>query len=213
MKVRFIVQDGCPAPVSEFGAPLPDDIKALVSFSPVLWDGIVLSEQRMAAGLSDWPHLYELRTSEARGRAMADVEHAERLNKVALAHHLSEENEAGTAIVQAARGLSVEHNYLHHGWGVAPDGIIFVVAHGSLKNLAQLGKRAGASHLLITENGGSTQIGIRQASGQFRPLVESYYFREPSIAMLAMELAPDKVIFEGCSDLTAMAVSDRTAEI
>jgi hypothetical protein len=209
MKVRFIAREGRPEPVNEFDEPLPRDLKALLSFSPVLWDGVTLSEERMAAGLSDWPHLYDLRTSDARGLVGADVEHAERLTQVALAHHLSGEDEAGAAIVQKARGLRVEHNYLHHGWGVAEDGIVFVVAHGSLKKLGELAKRAGCSHAIITENGGSIQIGLRRADGQFRPLAESYYFREPTISMLAMELASDKVLFEGRSDLTMIADSDQ----
>lgn len=211
MKVRFILRNGRPEPVTESGDPLPDDVKALVSFSPILWDGALLSEGAMAAGLSDWPHLYELRTSEARGSFKTDIERADRLTRVSLAHHLSTEDEAGAAIVQEARGLEREHNYLHHAWGVSPDGIVFLVAHGSLEKLAELARLSHCSHAFVTENGGSPQIGQKPANGRFRPLVESYYFREPTLAMLAMELVPDKVIFEGRSELTSMVASDGIA--
>jgi hypothetical protein len=49
----------------------------------------------------------------------------------------------------------------------------------------------------------SLRMAVRRSSadGPFRPFVESYYFREPSIAMLMTELAPDKSIFEGQTDL------------
>src|SRR5262249_28157501 len=155
-------------PIADSGAALPDDVKAVVSFSPVLWDGIVLDDDRIVPGLSDWPHRFELRTSEARGRVEEDLRRAARLTEVARAGHLASEDEAGFAILREAHGLDMEHNYLHHGWGVAPDGLLFVVAHGSLRALAELAQQAGASYLLITENGGSPQIGLRPPNGELR---------------------------------------------
>ncbi len=203
-KVRFVLRNGTPTPLMESGDALPANVTALFCATPVLWDGATLSEGAIAAEISDWPHLYLLRTSEARGAVPEDIRRAERLTEVAHTQHLTSAAEAADALLAESRGLDREENYLHHGLGIADDGIVIVIAHGRLERIAALAAQAGATAVLITENGGSPQLGFRPAQGQFRPFLESYYFREPSIAMLMLELVPERVTFEGCSDISRM---------
>lgn len=209
IKARFLPARGKPQPVLDSGEPWPSNVHAWAAATPVVWGGRVLSLSDIAPAVSDSPHLFDLRTSEARGKVAADVRRASRLNEVFRAHLHTTEEEAGLAIcAEAARpdadfpgGLARSSDYLHHAFGVAPDGVVIVVAHGRLEDIGALAASAGATHAIVTENGGSPQIGLRPVGGQFRPIVESYYFREPSIAMIMYELSPDTVVFDGCAEL------------
>lgn len=97
-----------------------------------------------------------------------------------------------------------EKNYLHHGLGWAPDGLVSVIAHGQLEDVGALAARAGATHMLVVDNGGSPFVGLRSAKGGFGTLVSSYYYRPEAIAMLMIELSPEDVVFDGRSDVAQM---------
>lgn len=121
MKVWFTVKNGKPEPVTEAGEPLPANAHSLIS-GPAVWWGGPVSAAQVATGLSDFPHMLELRTSKARGAVGEDIAVAQRLTEVALTHHLDLEDRAGEAlaircpVAQAGKELPAPRARLGARW-------------------------------------------------------------------------------------------------
>jgi hydroxymethylpyrimidine pyrophosphatase-like HAD family hydrolase len=84
--------------------------------------------------------------------------------------------------------LERENNYLHHAVGTSDEAVLVIVTNGPLEEIGRIAHSMGARDALVVENGGSVQIGYRRRDGSWRPIFESYYFREPSIALAVYEL-------------------------
>ena len=158
--------------------PVPDDIRFWGAGIPVLWDGEVATLERLLPEVGDVRHLFRVEDPE-RVRRLAGVFEATRFLPAA---------DAARALAAETTDLPRENDYLHNAVGVGSDYLVLVAANGPLEHIGRLASAAGASHACVIDNGGSSQIALRRRGGEMRPLLESYYFREPTIALAAYEL-------------------------
>lgn len=186
--VKFLPSAGMP----------DDDVQQFGAGIPVLWSGQVLTIEQIAPEVADLSHLWRLPVSSTYPTSERDRETFDRLRAVFELHRHATTEEAAEAILDAARGrtepripaLAREENYLHQAIGVLPDGgLVIVVAHGSLEQIGELAREAGATHAVVIDNGGSPAIALkRRPDAELRTLVESYYHRPLSIAAAVHEI-------------------------
>lgn len=168
---------------------LPDDV---VQFGPgtcVLEDERVRTIEEMAPDIGDFPHLWRFAKDSS-------VDRIERLRAVfdQVLHAPAEE--AAAAILDEARGLPREHHYLHQAVGTRADGgVVIVVAHGSLEEIGEKARAAGAVFAVVVDNGGSPAVALYRPKVGLRTLVESYYHRPRAIAVAAYALKADPKIY------------------
>jgi hypothetical protein len=187
-----------------FDRPIPEEIQFWSAGVPVLWDGRVLTPEEMAPEAGDFCHLWDLRVYEGEGHRAEDVTRFDRLKAVFDRHLHAPAAEAGRAILREARGLERESAYLHNAVGVGADALVIVLANGPLEFIGETARQAGATHAVVMDNGGSCQIALKRMGAPPRPLAESHYFREPTIALAAYEFSssdPDRVPLHGSFNL------------
>jgi hypothetical protein len=142
----------------------------------------------MAPEVFDPRHLWRLHIDRQYGH---DPEHVDRFRRLSAAFWEVRHKpaaEAGKLLCWIAAGLERENNYLHHAVGTSDEAVLVIVTNGPLEEIGRIAHSMGARDALVVENGGSVQIGYRRRDGSWRPIFESYYFREPSIALAVYEL-------------------------
>jgi hypothetical protein len=155
---------------------------------PVLWDSCILSLPELLPEAGDFAHVYNFK--DGPDHAM-DVEAYRRLAAVYESVLHASAEEASAALIAAAPNYGRARGYLHNCIGISDDAVVLIVAHGRLERLGELAKAAGCTHALIIDNGGSPQISVRRPGGELRPIIESHYWRPPSIAVAAFQIATD----------------------
>jgi hypothetical protein len=196
-----------------FSEEFPEDVLQFATGIPVLWNGEVLTIEDMAPHVSDFSHLWKFVVSSTRGSREEDLDRFARLQDVFVNHRHTSAQEASKALMEEARGskmieekgelklfdapLGRETSYLHNAVGVDAHGSpVVVLAHGSLERIGELAREAGAVAAVVVDNGGSPQISLRRSpKDELRPLQESYYHRDRSIALAAFELTEDTLRF------------------
>ena len=160
----------------------PTYLDWFVTGVPVLWNGRNMTLSDLASVVSDQAHLWEIRDDEPNTRRLA-LEFDKRRGATA--------EEASAAMLTATAGLPRERNYLHQAIGIGPGGYFSIVATGPLETIGAVALEAGATHAIVTQNGGSVTQALRKPDGSLRHLLESYYFREPTVALVALQLTSD----------------------
>ncbi|MBI3869842.1 MAG: hypothetical protein HY299_15070 [Verrucomicrobia bacterium] len=195
--ISFLMNGSLRADEFELSKALPDDVKQFGTGIPVLWNGRVLPLKEMALEVADFSHIWKMEVSTTRGSNEAELARFERFQQVYEKVRHEPWQSASEVLFEEARGsdsgdepLDREHAYLHNLVGVRNDGgLVIIVATGSLEELGEYAKQAGAVSAIIVDNGGSCQVSIRKSPGaELRPVVESYYHRPPSIAVAIYEL-------------------------
>lgn len=175
----------------DFRKPVPPDVRWWAAGIPVLWDGEIAHIERLVPEVADFCHLWRLQLRGSRRREV-DVENYRRLSTLFHDHTHAPAVVASRVICTAAEqmGLQREHDYLHNAVGVGPEHLVIVMAHGSLEHLGELAQKAGATHAVVVDNGGSCQVAWRRSGpgSPLLPLAQSFRFREPTITLAAYEL-------------------------
>ena len=171
---------------------IPTDIRAFVGGIPVLWDREVCTLETMAPEVSDPPHLWRLRTTTDRGELVDNTARMQSITEVFKANLYNSAEAASRAVCKAAEGLEREADYLHNVLGVTDDGsVVMVMATGTLEHLGELAQKAGASHAICIDNGGSCAWLLRPAGKPVAPFIMSHYHRPETLCMLVYELQSD----------------------
>lgn len=167
-----------------FSDGFTDDVDSFIAMCPVLRNRRVLEIHDIAPECFDCRHLWS-----CSGAAFSDVVNA------FVEHRHSQHDAASDAICTTAGSLPRETQYLHHAVAVTGSSVIHFAAVGKLEDIGRIAKRLGTASAVtdcfVIENGGSVQMSLLRPGIGRRVLFESWYFREPSIAMLAYGLRTD----------------------
>ena len=179
------------------GRGMADDVEQFGGGIPVLWDGLVLTLDEMITEVCDFAHLWSLQINTTGESPVKEASLFERLQRVFEEVRHADALEARDRLLEEVRALSRsgspllrEKRYLHTLLGSRQDGgPVAGVAHGSLEEIGEIARRAGAVSAVVVDNGGSSWIGQRRGpNAELRTLVESYYHRPPAVAVAIFEL-------------------------
>ena len=165
-----------------------------LSGQPLLWNG-VMDEDAVILNTYDLRHYWRIPTGEgrfgARGQAGKIVEE--------LVTPLVEGVGVDEIKAKAAKlGLPREVDYLHSAIGTSAQGdLVLVQAHGSFEQVADKLQKAGATHAIELDEGGSVSTHFvyqdrKQKTISDSRIFASHYFRARASALLLFRLVVEK---------------------
>ena len=195
--VSFLSNGRLRAETFDVAAGLHPDVLQFAGGIPVLWNGRVLTVEEICSEVADFGHIWRLLKLAPDGTPTKDKATFERLRATFNQYRYSAADDAGNALLEAARDaasygppLDRERSYLHNAVGVRRDGgLVIVVANGSLEELGEMSRDAGAESAIVVDNGGSCAVALRnEPRAPILPLVTSHYHRPKAIAVAIYEL-------------------------
>ena len=195
--ISFLEDGRLRADCLDFRKSIPDDILYWGAGIPVLWERRVSTMGEILPEVSDFPHLFDMTVTSAKGTDNQDLSRFKRFQQVYELVRLASVGEARKVLMEAFRTLKGEekpllrnHNYLHNFVGQRKDGgLVSVIAHGSLERIGELAREAGAVSGVIVDNGGSVNLSLRNPGDTgLVPVISSYYHRPRAVAVAVFEL-------------------------
>lgn len=170
--------------------PMPT-MPVYLTGTPVLWNDDVCDLETLCVEAGDSAHVWKLERSEPLAIELASIFENTRHAPADI---------AAAELIKAANNRPRQDSYLHHAIGVDSQALYSIIAVGPLERIGQIAKDAGASSAIVVDNGGSVSLSLRRPGQKLRTLYESWYFREPAVAVIAYQLNTDindRVPFNG----------------
>jgi len=166
-------------------------IRWALSGQPLLWDGHT-DEDAIILGTYDLRHFWRIPTGEGRFGSRGHV--GDLVEE--LVTTLVETGDANAVKRKAAElGMPREEDYLHSAIGVSEEGnVVLAQLHGSFEHVADTLSKAGATHAIELDEGGSVsthfvyQKGKQETIGDSR-IFASHYFRPRASALIVFRFA------------------------
>lgn len=185
----------------DLSRPVQSDIVRFISGIRVLDQGEVLCIEEMLPDIADISHAVQLNlfngTLPNADEQLRFQRFQELYNEI---RHGASGDEIAEKLLDAARGNQDEppllrtNSYLHNFCGTDKNGgLVLVTATGTLEEVAQIAKDAGAVSGAVVDNGGSVthrygKEGLKSA----RTLFESHYYRELCTAVAIYVMHPGR---------------------
>ena len=179
----------------DFRQTAAPSISTFLTGTPVLWNNEVSELELLCVEASDSTHVWKIERKDPVSLKLTRVFELTKHAPLDIAAY---------ELIRTANTLPRDDSYLHHAIGVCAEALYSIVAVGSLERIGQIAKNAGATSAIVVDNGGSVSFGLRRPGRELRHLYESWYFREPAVAVIAYQLTADPdgwAPFQGKSDL------------
>lgn len=166
-----------------------------VSGQSILWDGQVPSLAEFVGETYDLRHIFHLLdnerlspTEDQRRLIRRDIGVLDELTRMYVENLGLTPAERGEKILAAgkAKGLTRQCGYLHSSIGLGDEGVVLLMAHGSVEAIGQAQRATGARRAILLNNGGSCGYYLSSLATRF--FASSTYFRPFGISVLGLRL-------------------------